>query len=169
VTRATSLRLLLALLALVLITAGGGFLRGALVEGGAGARDAAQDEAAAPAPHARPVAPALQALDANGHWGRYTAASPGPQPADSDATQRPSVALDDVARGWRLVGIEQRGAQPVALLLPAGAQDGSTDVLRLKSGEELVEGIRVSAIGRDSVRFLTPGGSSTLYLYENGP
>jgi hypothetical protein len=56
-----------------------------------------------------------------------------------------------------------------ALLLPVEAAEGSTEAIRKAAGEAVADGVTISAIGHDSVRFTTPGGPSTLYLYGNEP
>ena len=168
-SRASSMRLLLAAIVLVSLGTGGGFLRGLLVDTGPAPRSAASGDEATPAAAPRPAAPALVALGERGHWGAYTASTTA---ADANATRQPErrpAEPGEVARDWRLVGIESRSRAVTALLLPAGEDDGGTDVVRLRVGDELTEGIRVSAIERDSVRFTTPGGSATLHLYGTQP
>lgn len=162
-SRVPVLQITAGLLAGLLASAGGGFAVGLLHQSPGAAARAAQAAAAATTAAPREAAPALQALGAHGHWGAYR-----PQEGEAQAAApatRPAPDLEGIARDFRLVGIERRGGTPLALLLPADAADGSTEVIRLRTGEALAEGISVSAIGTDSVRFSTTGGDSTLYLY----
>ena len=51
----------------------------------------------------------------------------------------------------------------MALLLPAA---GAAEVMRLKVGQSLSDGITLDSIGSDSVGFSTTAGTSTLHLYD---
>jgi hypothetical protein len=158
-------RLALALLALAMLIASGGFISGAL-SGKDAPRQGTSDGADAIAPSPRDPSLALRTLDTHGHWGRYT---PRAEQASAVATTRSVVSADALAQAYRLVGIEHQDGLPQAFLLPVDAADGSTELIRLRTGDTLGEGISVSAIGHDSVRFTTPGGSSTLNLYGSEP
>ena len=159
-------RFVLALTALALAIVAGGFLWGLLLTGDAPRARAASDDATGSAIASRDLTLALRTLDAHAHWGRYT------PPAEGVARAAPkprNLTADAISESWRLVGIQRREGEPLALLLPAGAPDDSADLVRLRKGEKLAEGISVSAIEADSVRFSTESGNSTLYLYGSAP
>ena len=111
---------------------------------------------------------ALRALDAGAHWGRYEPPAAVAAGAESAVAAPRPVAASDLERAYRLVGVEQRGAELLAVILPAGAA-GPAQSIRLRIGDSLGEGARVSEIGHDSIRFATPGGSPVLHLYGNPP
>jgi hypothetical protein len=160
-------RLLLALAGAALLLAGGGFLRGLLDTGGVPAARTTTDTGPATTSASRDPVLALRALGARQHWGSYT-------PPTGEAVAKPppvprTVEADAIAQAYRLVGVEHRDGEPQALLLPSDAPEDSAELIRLHRGEQLVEGVSVSAIGADSVRFSTASGSSTLYLYGSAP
>lgn len=152
--------------ALLLLAAVTGF--GAGVVGGSAAPATANSsttDSTLPAP--RDIAPALAALDAHGHWGRYTppiAAEEAPA-----ATEAPAVrSTEGLARDFRLVGIERDRDGARALLLPVAGADDAGTVMALRAGDAFAEGVRVLRIEADAVVFATGDGESTLHLYEPG-
>jgi hypothetical protein len=163
----------------------GGFLAGVI--GGGSTRAPAQD---LPAPAqdraARPLAATLEVLGKREHWGSYASRVPAEQSAPQDAAAAGDGAAgpagasgDDVQRSFVLVGIEGRGGQRHALLqyrdkapIAAGELVRAPDangIVRLAVGETLTAGIAVASIGRDHARLSTPGGETTLQLYESVP
>ncbi len=151
-------RVMWSLLVALLVCAAAGFGVGI---SGAGPRAPGDDDAsAAAAPSAlRESASALRMLGTGGHWGAYDA----PETAATTPAAPPAPDLEGIARDYRLVGIERGANGPVALLLPAA---GAAEVVRLKVGQSLAEGITLGSIGSDSVGFSTTAGTSTLHLYD---
>ncbi len=154
-------RLLWGLFAAALLCAAGGF---ALGVSGSGARARGDSEPAAGSAAAAPRESglALRVLGAKGHWGAYDAPESS---APATPAARPPPDLEGIARDYRLVGIERGADGPVALLLPVAAAGGA-EVMRLKVGQALAEGISLGSIGTDSVGFSTSAGTSTLHLYD---
>lgn len=152
-------RLVGGLLAALLLCAAAGFglgLSGKTPRAGSDGEAAGAAATAAP----RESAAALRILGAGGHWGRYNA----PESAVPAAPAAPPAPdLEGIARDYRLVGIERGAEGPVALLLPAA---GAAEVMRLKVGQSLSDGITLDSIGSDSVGFSTTAGTSTLHLYD---
>jgi hypothetical protein len=54
---------------------------------------------------------------------------------------------------------------PVAEMTSAGGDD----IIRLRAGDTLVEGVTATAVGNASVSFRSGDSSITLDLYENSP
>jgi hypothetical protein len=152
-------RLLWGLLAALLLCAAGGFGAG-LSAPGARARGDGEAATANAATAPRDSTTALRLLGAGGHWGTYDAPETA---APSAAAAPPAPDLEGIARDYRLVGIERGAEGPVALLLPAA---GAAEVIRLKVGQSLAEGITLGSISSDSVGFSTTAGTSTLHLYD---
>jgi hypothetical protein len=157
----------LAAIVVALLCVAGGLLRGVLPGDGALAARAAADPEPPRNTRPRDPAAALAVLSAHAHWGRYTPGAAAAPDATRAAPPRQPLATDDPARFYRLVGIEHRNGTPVALLLPMDAVDGSVEAIRKGLGDSVAEGVSISAIDHDSVRFTTPGGTSTLHLYGN--
>ncbi len=152
-------RLAWALLGALVLSGALGFALG-VSSPGAGARGDSEAAAAAAATAPRESATALRVLGAGGHWGTYNA----PEAAAVAAPTAPAPPdLEGIARDYRLVGIERGAEGPVAILLPAA---GAAEVIRLKVGQSLAEGITLGSIGSDSVGFSTTAGTSTLHLYD---
>lgn len=177
--------LLVAAGALALAALLGGVLTGFL---GGGSASAPAQELPAPALDRteRPLAVTLEVLGAGEHWGSYASKAPATPAEQSDAVVTPDKAAgpagasgDDVQRSFVLVGIEARSGQRHALLqyrdkapIAAGELVRAPDangIVRLASGETLTAGIAVASIGRDHARLSTPGGETTLRLYEITP
>lgn len=152
-------RLVGGLLAALLLCAAAGFGLGLSGKAPrAGGDGEASGAAATAAPRESSVA--LRILGAGGHWGAYDA----PESAVPAAPAAPPAPdLEGIARDYRLVGIERGSEGPVALLLPAA---GAAEVMRLKAGQSLSDGITLDTIGSDSVGFKTTAGTSTLHLYD---
>lgn len=155
---ATIRRLLWGMLGALLVCAVCGFLLG-LSGSGAAARGDSEAAVAGIREGPRDSKAALRALGAHGHWGAYNA--PEAAVATAPATP-PPPDLEGIARDYRLVGIERGASGPAALLLPA---EGAAEVIRLKIGQAVAEGITLDSIGSDSVGFSTTAGTSTLHLY----
>jgi hypothetical protein len=171
--------------AVVLAALFGGFLAGIL--GGGSAHAPAQDLPAPAQDRAeRPLAAMLEVLGKREHWGSYASREPADngKPEDAAATRDgaagPAGASgDDVQRSFVLVGIEGRGGLRHALLqyrdkapIAAGELVRAPDangIVRLAAGETLTAGIAVASIGRDHAKLSTPGGETTLQLYESTP
>ena len=152
-------RLAWALLGALVLSGALGFALGVSAPG-ARARGDSEAAASAAVTATRESAAALRVLGAGGHWGTYDA----PETAAVVAPKAPAAPdLEGIARDYRLVGIERGAEGPVALLLPAA---GAAEVIRLKVGQTLAEGITLGSIGSDSVGFSTTAGTSTLHLYD---
>ena len=150
-----------ALPAAVLLCAAGGF---ALGVSGPDARDADDGEPSAVMGSGlfRESGTPLRILGEGGHWGAYDA----PEAQAPAPTVAAVPDLEGIARDYRLVGIEHRSDGSVALLLPVADSSAGAEVIRLKAGDPLADGITLDSIGSDSVGFSTAAGTSTLHLYD---
>lgn len=151
-------RLLWGMLGALLVCAACGFALG-LTGPGTAARSDSEATIAGALAGPRDSKAALRVLGAAGHWGRYDA----PEAAVATPAAPPPPDLEGIARDYRLVGIERGASGPVALLLPSA---GAAEVIRLKVGQSLAEGITLGSIDSDSVAFSTTAGTSTLHLYD---
>ncbi len=151
-------RLLWGMLGALLVCAVCGFVLG-LSGSGAAARSDSEAAVAGVIEGPRDGKATLRVLGARGHWGAYNA----PEAAVAAAPVAPPPPdLEGIARDYRLVGIERGASGSAALLLPA---EGAAEVIRLKIGQSVAEGITLDSIGSDSVGFSTTAGTSTLHLY----
>lgn len=148
-------------LAALVFCATGGFLFGVSGPGMRADDDTGSSAESGPA-EPRDSAVALQVLGTSGHWGAYAA----PEAEVAVPQAPPAPDLEGIARDYRLVGIERGAEDPVALLLPTSSASGETEVIRLKVGQSLADGITLGSIGTDSVGFSTTAGTSTLHLYD---
>lgn len=147
--------------AAVLLSAALGFLlgfSGPAVRAGGDSEPATAVGSASP----RESTLALRTLGAGGRWGAYDA----PEAETPAPTAAPVPDLEGIARDYRLVGIERGVDGPVALLLPVSGGLGNADIIRLKAGQPLADGITLDTIASDSVSFSTTAGTSSLHLYD---
>ena len=110
----------------------------------------------------------LRTLANYNHWGRYRA------PALSISKVAPTRQLSSgagvqaVAKNFRLVGIEGSGSARRALLLPlAASRSGVAELLQLRVGDSVIDGVTVTLIAADAISVQTSSGSTTLHLYGN--
>lgn len=158
-----------AALGCALLSLGAGILVGAL--GASRGEPGVPGENATATTVPRPdAAVTLRTLGNYNHWGRYRA----PEASVSKAAPTRQVAngagAQAVARNYRLVGIEGSGSTRSALLLPLTAsRSGVAELLRLRAGDSVIDGVTVSSIAADAISVQTTSGSATLYLYGNPP
>ncbi len=156
-----------AALGCALLSLGAGTLMGAwgATRGEPGVPDASATVSAAPRPDA---AVTLRTLGNYNHWGRYRAPAASVSKAAPTRQVSSGAGAQAVARSYRLVGIEGSGSRRSALLLPlAASRSGVADLLRLRAGDSVVDGVTVSSIAADAISVQTASGSATLYLYGN--
>jgi hypothetical protein len=162
--------------ALALLALAGGFAWGTFAGGQSPQREeSAAAQPAQPAPR-DPLAP-LAVLGARDHWGSYRPPAAGDAAATA-AAPRPAPGSNAIERDFVLVGIEGRPPRQQALRLPRGSATvpGSAmtsgegdDIIRLRAGDTLIEGVTVTEVGAASVSFRAGDGTATLNLYGNTP
>jgi hypothetical protein len=144
---------------LVCLLAGGlpAYLQGPpSVQGGAARPDAGSLLRETPHAHA------LDVIGRYRHWGDYREA----------AEDGPLTAGLDLATSFQMVGLEQRAGEQVALLLFIEGKGISVDslvvkpdadnILRLRQGDALLEGVRVTGMSLSAVTLTGEAGGETI-------
>ncbi len=156
-----------AALSCALLSVAAGTLTGAFSASRAD-RDAAEESAIVASAPRPDTAVTLRTLANYNHWGRYRA------PALSISKVAPTRQLSSgagvqaVAKNFRLVGIESSGSARSALMLPlAASRSGVAELLQLRVGDSVIDGVTVASIAADAISVQTSSGSATLHLYGN--
>ncbi|MBK6583336.1 MAG: hypothetical protein IPG20_10645 [Gammaproteobacteria bacterium] len=156
-----------AALGCALLSVAAGTLKGALgaTRADRGVPEASAMVGAAPRPDA---AVTLRTLGNYNHWGRYRAPALSVSKVAPTRQVSSGAGAQAVARNYRLVGIEGSGSARSALLLPlAASRSGVAELLQLRVGDSVIDGVTVASIAADAISVQTSSGSATLHLYGN--